>query len=326
MLLAWAAARVDAVAARGFNVLTLAIVAGLVVGNSVYPRFAPRAEPGVQFARQWLLRAGVILYGLRLTLQDVAGVGAAGLAIDALMVASTFALAVFVGTRVLRMDARLAMLIGAGGAICGAAAVMATESVVRARPAQVVVAVATVVVFGTVAMFLYPVLHEVAARWYPPLADPRAFGIYIGSTVHEVAQVIVAGRAVGGEAASVALIAKMARVLMLAPFLLLLAAWLGRRAAGGAGERGMVVPWFAVGFVAVVALNSTPWLPRAVVTGLAGLDTALLGAAMAALGLGTRVAALREAGLRPLLLALVLFAWLVAAGALLNAALGPGLR
>lgn len=321
---AWATSRVEAVAAQGLNVLTLAIVVGIVVGNTVYPRLASRADPGVRFARQWLLRAGVILYGLRLTLQDVGHVGVAGVAVDAIVVASTFALAVLVGVRWLRIEPRLAMLVGAGGGICGAAAVMATGPVVRARPDQIAVAVATVVVFGTIAMFAYPALYGLGLPGLPQ--DERAFGLYIGSTVHEVAQVVVAGRAVGPDAAAVAIIAKMVRVMMLAPFLMLLAAWLARRAKGGPGSHRLEVPWFAVGFVVVVIANSTPWLPRALVASLAGLDVLLLGTAMAALGLGTQAAALRQAGPRPLLLALLLFGWLVVGGAAINAGVAAVVR
>src|SRR5690606_32374158 len=138
------------------------------------------------------------------------------------------------------------MLIGAGSAICGAAAVIAAEPVVRAQPHKVSVAVATVVVFGTLGMFLYPWLYP-----YLGLGE-HAFGVYAGSTIHEVAQVVVAGRAVGEAAGSAAVIEKMLRVMLLAPFLLLLSSRLSREANAGSGEKaGIVIPWFAVLFVAV---------------------------------------------------------------------------
>src|SRR5690606_39395911 len=121
-----------------------------------------------------------------------------------------------------------AMLIGAGSAICGAAAVMATEPVVRAQAHKVSVAVATVVVFGTAGMFLYPWL-------YPHLGlGEHAFGVYAGSTIHEVAQVVVAGRAVGDAAGAAAVIVKMLRVMLLAQFLLVLSSLLSREAGDGA--------------------------------------------------------------------------------------------
>ena len=315
------------VQAAGLSGLSLAIVLGMLVGNLGYARIAAQAGPGVVFSKQNLLRLGIVLYGLRLTVQDVAQVGVAGVLIDAVVVCGTFTLAVWLGTRWLGLERSTAMLIGAGSSICGAAAVLAAEPVVKGRAEQVTVAVATVVVFGTLATFLYPALYALNqhAGWLA--GGEHAFGIYIGSTVHEVAQVVAAGNAIGAQAADTAVIAKMVRVMMLAPFLLMLSAWLLRhpdaaqRASGAMqGAPRVTVPWFAVGFVAVVAFNSLQWLPQPVTAAATALDNHLLAMAMAALGLTTHVSAIRKAGLRPLLLALVLFGWLVAGGALLNQA------
>src|SRR5690606_21506171 len=205
-----------------------------------------------------------------------------------------------------------AMLIGAGSAICGAAAVMATEPVVRAQAHKVSVAVATVVVFGTAGMFLYPWL-------YPHLGlGEHAFGVYAGSTIHEVAQVVVAGRAVSDAAGAAAVIEKMLRVMLLAPFLLVLSSRLAPEAGNG-GRTGIVVPWFALLFVAVAGLNSLQLLPAPAVEALVQLDTVLLAMAMAALGLRTHAGAIRKAGIRPLLLAGALFAFLLLGGYAVNA-------
>src|SRR5882757_8746282 len=175
---------------HGISALTLAIVLGIVVGNSVYPRIAAGSSHGVQFSKQTLLRLGIVLYGVRLTFQDIRHVGIGGVIIDTVVVCSTFALAWLLGTRVFGLDRRTAMLIGAGSSICGAAAVMATEPVVRGRADQVTVAVSTVVVFGTLAIFLYPVLYHANQRFGPFAVSPTAYGIFAGSTIHEVAQVV----------------------------------------------------------------------------------------------------------------------------------------
>ena len=151
-------------AAHGVSALTLAIVLGMVVGNTVYARVGAVAGAGVNLSKVRLLRLGIVLYGLRLTFQDIGHVGWAGVAIDAAVLGSTFALACLLGTRVFGLDRRTAMLIGAGSSICGAAAVMAAEPVVRGRAEQVTVAVATVVVFGTVSIFLYPLIYELNAQ------------------------------------------------------------------------------------------------------------------------------------------------------------------
>lgn len=306
--------------AHGISALTLAIVLGIALGNSVYPRIAAQAAPGVGFSKQWLLRTGIVLYGLRLTFQDIGQVGVAGVLIDALVLASTFALAWWAGTRWFGMDRESALLIGAGSAICGAAAVMAAEPVVRGRAGQVTVAVATVVVFGTLGMFLYPLLYQLNLAHGGLTMGEAAYGVFTGSTVHEVAQVVAAGRAVSEGAADTAVIAKMVRVMMLAPFLVALSLLLarGRATQPGAGRAAIVVPWFAFGFVAVAGINSLHVLPSAVVAAAIDVDTVLLAMAMAALGLTTHVSVLRQAGLKPLMLALLLFGWLIGAGLAIN--------
>ena len=309
---------------HGFGALTLAIVLGMLVGNTVYGRVAGRSAAGVNVAKQTLLRLGVVLYGLRLTAQDIGHVGIAGVMIDALVLGSTFGLACWIGTRWLGMDRKTAMLIGAGSSICGAAAVMATEPVLRARAEQVTVAVATVVVFGTVAIFLYPLLFDLNQQWPLIPGGANAFGIYAGSTIHEVAQVVAAARSVGANAADAAVIAKMVRVMMLAPFLILLSAWMNRGGRTSAAEAAatpkpkMAVPWFAFAFVGVVLFNSLRLLSPQVLAATTEIDTVLLAMAMAALGLSTHLGAIRKAGFKPLLLALILFAWLVVGGALIN--------
>jgi uncharacterized integral membrane protein (TIGR00698 family) len=306
--------------ANGISVLTLAIVLGMLVGNTIYPRIEAISDGGVVFAKLTLLRLGIILYGLRVTFQDVAAVGATGIAIDGIVLTSTFALSWWAGTRIFRLDRTTAMLIGAGSSICGAAAIMAAEPVVRGRAEQAAVAVATVVVFGTLAIFLYPALYHVNEHFHLFAISPRAYGIFAGSTIHEVAQVVAAGRAISDAAGNTAVITKMVRVMMLAPFLAILSGYLSRSTDAGAGRR-IVIPWFAFGFLAVTAVNSMNFLPRALVRTAVDFDSIVLAMAMAALGLGTRFTAVRAAGIKPLALAALLFGWLVLGGAAVNAAL-----
>ena len=314
-------------AAHGLSALTLAIVLGLLLGNTVYPRLAAVCGPGVGLAKQHLLRTGIVLYGLRLTFQDIAQVGWAGVALDALVLASTFGLACLLGQRLLGLDRRTSLLIGAGSSICGAAAVLATAPVAKGRGQDVAVAIATVVVFGTVGMFLYPALYQWNAEHGWISMDAQRYGLYVGATVHEVAQVVAAGAAISPEATSTAVIAKMVRVMMLAPFLLLLALWQTRAApepgsAQPAGLGRIQIPWFALGFVAVAGIHSLGVLPRPLVEWGVQLDNLLLAVAMAALGLTTHVHAVRAAGIKPLLLAALLMAWLLGAGLLLTLWLG----
>jgi uncharacterized integral membrane protein (TIGR00698 family) len=316
-------------ASTGISALTVAIVLGMLVGNTLYPRVAHAAAGGVTFSKQTLLRLGIILYGLRLTFQDIAHVGIAGVAIDSLVLSSTFVLSWWMGTRLFGLDRETALLIGAGSAICGAAAVMATEPVVRGRAEQVTIAVSTVVVFGTVAIFLYPAIFHFIIRNHLLAMSSASYGIFAGSTIHEVAQVVAAGRSISEDAANTAVITKMVRVMMLAPFLAILSAVLARTARGdtvrepnGARQSGgIVIPWFAVGFIGVAACNSLGVLPKTAVAAAVDFDTVILAMAMAALGLTTHVSAVRSAGVKPLALAASLFVWLIFGGGAINAAI-----
>ncbi len=330
--IAWVASQLAALpwfSSKGLSALTIAIVLGMVIGNTVYSWVQAPSAAGVGLSKQQLLRLGIILYGLRLTFQDIGALGVSGVLVDAVVLTSTFVLAQWLGQRWLGLDPRTAILVGAGSSICGAAAVLATAPVAKARPDDVAVAVATVVVFGTVGTFLYPALYQwnLDAQWIH--LPESVYGLWVGSTVHEVAQVVAAGEAVSSSAADMAVVAKMVRVMMLAPFLILLSAWLAKHdgdapPASGAPAQPtsllsrITIPWFALGFVAVAGIHSLGVIPHPVLTAGVQLDNVLLTMAMAALGLTTHVRAVKAAGVKPLLLALILFVWLAGGGLVLN--------
>ncbi|WP_217645537.1 YeiH family protein [Oceanisphaera psychrotolerans] len=286
--------------------LIFAILLGLVLGNVLPGLAGSKWQPGLAFCKKRLLRIGVAFYGINITLQHIAAVGVGALLVDAVMLLSTLALAYWLGRRWLGLDAPTSLLVGAGSAICGAAAILATEPVVRAKSQQTAVAVGTVVIFGTVAMFAYPLLYPLIGF------SPEAMGIYTGATIHEVAQVVAAGSAMGNDVAQTAVITKLTRVMMLAPVLLVLGSWLSRRS--GVEAVRAPQPWFAYGFIAVVVFNSLVQLPPVWVGTIQQLDSWALTMAMAALGLGTHIGALRSVGWKPLLLAAILFLHLVMTG------------
>ena len=286
--------------------LTLAIVLGMLVGNAFGRHLPPVLVPGIGIAQKNLLRLGIVLYALRITFQDIAAVGLPGLALTVFVIASVLVLGTWVGQRWLGLDRDTAILTASGSAICGAAAVLAVERILQAEPGKVAMAVATVVLFGTLNIFLYPPL-------FPWLGlDAHAFGLFTGATVHEVAQVVAIGSAISPATADTAVIVKLTRVMLLMPVLVLIGWRVGRRAEGG--DRPPVVPAFALGFVGVAILNSVVAIPEDVRTSLLTFDTFLLAAAMAALGMETRWTRLRALGPRPLLLAFLLFLWLFSAG------------
>lgn len=287
-----------------FSPLTLAMLAGLAAGT-LAPRLAASGAAGIDFCRGRLLRLGIVLFGLNLTFASFAAVGVKGAALALGMLLGCFALAVLLGQRVFGLDRETTLLIGIGSSICGAAAIIAAEPVVRSGARQTSLAILCVVLFGTVATLAYPML-------YPHLGlSETGFGLYAGATIHEVAQVVATAHAVSEQAANVAVVEKMLRVLMLAPFLMALS-WRCRGADGATGR--IIVPWFALGFVAMSLINTLGLLPEAVRTALLQIDSVLLASAMAALGLQTRLSAVREAGLRPLLLGGALTLFLATAG------------
>lgn len=297
----------------GLSALPLAILLGLIIGNSGLISNVPALDPGLDFAKAKLLRLGIILFGFKLTFQDIAHVGLPGIAIAVAMVASVLVVAWVLGKYLFKMDDETTLLVGTGAAICGAAAVLAAEPVLKAKSHAVSVAVATVVVFGTLAMFLYPLIGHALGM------QPYAYGLYAGSTIHEVAQVVVAGRAFGEEAANYAVIEKMIRVILLAPFLFALSAWLRARTQAATHARTpLVIPWFAVLFMLVGAFNSLHLLDPAWVQGILQFDNWILAAAMAALGVRTHWRSVKQAGAKPLLLATSVFVWLIVGGYAIN--------
>ncbi|MEQ1977177.1 YeiH family protein [Xenorhabdus sp. SGI240] len=306
----------------GLGVLTLAILLGMVIGNTLYPPLKSTCDSGIHFSKHYLLRAGIILYGFRLTFQQITDVGATGILIDVIMLSSTFFMALWIGRAFFRLDSQTVILIGAGSSICGAAAVMATEPVVKAPASKVAVAVSTVVIFGTLAIFIYPWIYQLNAHYQWFNFTQETFGIFSGSTVHEVAQVVAIGHALGSEAENAAVISKMIRVMLLAPFLLLLSSYLSRveikNCNGHSQKSPITIPWFAVFFIATAGFNSFHLLPKSLVNHIVVADTIMLAMAMIALGLTTHISAIRQAGVKPILLALILFVWLVAGGLIVN--------
>lgn len=308
----------------GLSSLTLAILLGMLLGNTVYPSFAERLNAGVGFAKGQILRLAIMFYGFKLTMTQVASVGMPAIMTDALVLTSTFLLTYWLGTKWLKVDRKTTLLIGSGASICGAAAVIAAEPVVKAEAHKVTIAVATVVVFGTIAMLLYPFLYHLG--WLQPWLNAQQYGIYTGSTIHEVAQVVVAGNAISTDVGNTAVVTKMIRVMMLAPFLLILSFALTKSEDENNDEKLSLiarvkqvnVPWFAFIFIVIVILHT--WIPmsESFVQNMVILDDVLLTMAMFALGLTTHLSAIRQAGVKPLILGALIFAWLIVGGGLIN--------
>lgn len=305
--------------------MIIGIIIGMIYANSLRNHLPETWVPGIQFCSKRILRIGIILYGFRLTFKDILYVGTAGIAVDAIVVTVTILGGILIG-RMLKMDRETALLTSVGSGICGAAAVLGAESTIQTKPYKTAVAVATVVIFGTISMFLYPIAYRMGILDL----DPTQMGIYSGGTLHEVAHAVGAGNAMGGEIASVAIIVKMIRVMLLIPVLLILGFWAARRvnaqtSAGVQPGQRLVIPWFALGFLGVIIFNSFDLLPKTTVEAINYFDTFLLTMAMAALGAETSIDKFKKAGPKPFILAFILYIWLAAGGWALSKYLVPGL-
>ena len=274
--------------------LMLAILIGMGVRNFLGRPEA--AKSGLAFALRAPLRLGIVLLGLQVTLGEILGIGWAGLALLAFALASTFVVTLWAGAR-MGVDPGLAQLLAAGTGICGASAIVATNTVTRASDESVAYALATVTLYGTIAMFAYPLI---AASL--PLSH-AGYGLWTGASVHEVAQVVAAGFARGEETGEAATVAKLARVLMLAPLVLLLGAWVARQTRNDARPRAKApLPLFVFGFLAMVLLAGTGWVSGTAQHFAQWATQALLALALAAVGLETDVRKLIAQGWRPLAL------------------------
>lgn len=300
--------------------LIIGILLGMLYANTLRMHLPATWAPGILFCSKTLLRTAIIFYGFRLTFQHVIAVGTAAIVIDIIIVFSVILLGLLLG-KLLKIDSNLAILTSSGSAICGAAAVLGTESVLKdPKPHQTAVAVTTVVIFGTISMFLYPALYRAGVLGM----NPQEMGVYTGSTLHEVAHVVGAGNAMNDSViANTSVIVKMTRVILLVPFLLILSLFVNRNKSVSGGKSKIVIPWFAFGFLAVIGFNSFQLLPQAVTSSVNTLTDFALTMAMTALGTETSFDKFKKVGVNPFLLAFGLFVWLFFGGYFLTKQLLP---
>jgi uncharacterized integral membrane protein (TIGR00698 family) len=295
--------------------LIIGIVLGIIYANTLRGHIPQEWGPGITFSGKTLLRLAIVFYGFRITLHELVDVGIEGLVVSIIMVASTFILGSYIGIKYFKMDKDLAFLTAAGSSVCGAAAVLATEPVVKGEDYKSAIAVSTVVLFGTIAMFLYPILFKMGVFDM----DGKTMGVYIGGTIHEVAQVVATGAGIGGpgsEMANSAVLVKMTRVVLIAPLLLMLGLYLAKTVTTKEGEKKATVgiPMFVLGFLAMIVVNSFIPFPEGVIDTINTLDTFLLTMAMTALGMGTYIEKFKTSGAAPIYVAGIMFVWLLIGG------------
>ena len=316
--------------------LLIAIVLGIVVGN-VLPQLPQIVRPGLDFAAKPLLRLGIVALGAQVVLGDILELGWLVLVLAAVVVA-TGIISGMVLARPFKVDSNLALLIGCGFGICGAAAVAGVESTLKAKKEDVAAAIGLVVLFGTLMIALIPALSAAFGL------APETAGMWGGASTHEVAQVVAIGGIIGPAALQVAVLVKLSRVIMLAPTVAVLSMTMRRSesraqeptaitarstaevgpgatgetgpsgAAGPTGETGPpttpaktkrppIIPLFVLGFLLMAGLRTFGLLPDGAVTGLGWVQTVCLAMAMFALGRGVQWRSLKSLGAGPLGLA-----------------------
>jgi len=313
----------SAIKALGLSPLVIGIVIGIFYSNTLNNQ-TPRAwQSGITFSAKKILRVAIVFYGFRITFGEIADVGMDGFLVSLIMLTSTLILGSWLGYKIFKMDKDTSILTASGASVCGAAAVLATEPVLKAQEHKTSIAVSMVVLFGTISMFLYPLLYTTIfedATGFLHM-NTREFGIYVGGTIHEVAQVVAVPASIPNaseEMANTAVIVKMTRVIMIAPMLIILGLYLtwSARSTDTTSSKKMklVIPWFAVYFIVVSGFNSLHLIPQNIVDVINDIDTFLLTMAMTALGMGTVFSKFKGLGLAPVYTASAMFAWLVIGG------------
>ncbi len=290
----------------GFSLLIIAILMGMIITNILKVQIPKQYDSALAFSTKELLRFAIVLYGFRLTFNDILDVGLVGILTSFIIVFSTFVFGYIIGTKVLKIDKEIVILTSAGSAICGAAAVLATEGVLKNKAYKTSIAISTVVLFGTISMFVYPYLYKFGFIDFVP----KQMAVYLGAALHEVAHVVGASNSLANEVISNnAIIVKMLRVMFLAPFLIVLSIFLFK-SSDKKSKSKITIPWFAVFFILVAGFNSFGFIEDGIIAIVNEIDTFFLAMAMMALGLKTDFNSLKQVGLKPLILASVLFVWL----------------
>ena len=274
--------------------MILAVLLGAVLHNFVGA--PPATHEGAAFSLRRILRFSIVLLGLQITARQAADLGPGALATIVTALVATLGFTIVLG-RALGVPRGLALLIGVGTSICGASAVLAAKAATGGKDEDAAYAVACVTLFGTLAMFAYPLAQGLLHL------SPRAYGLWTGASIHEIAQVVAASFQGGAEAGQFGTIAKLTRVAMMAPVVILLGEMTARLGLAGEGARCRPpFPWFLVGFLALSAFNSFVAIPSEIAAPIGLVTTFLLSMAMAAMGLHTDLGRIRARGVRPLAL------------------------
>lgn len=259
-----------------------------------------KCKEGIEFTSRSILRIGIALLGMRITLEQITALGWGITALVVTLVVVTI-LVSMAAAKILGFKGIFGMLTGGATAICGASAALALSAALPNHPQKEQATLFTVIVvsaFSTIAMIVYPMI----ANWLE--LPPVAAGVFLGATIHDVAQVVGAGYSMSTETGDVATVVKLMRVAMLLPVIICAAMLTRMQGAGSTGKRPPLLPLFAVGFIVFVCINSTGWVPVVIQSGMNDLSRWCLVVAISALGMKTQLKALASVGIKPILLML----------------------
>ncbi len=301
-------------------VMSFAVVLGILAANvpPTAARISGAGQPGLTFCARTLMRAGIVLLGARLALSDLAELGWFALVLVVLVLLLAFA-GTYLLARWHRLPGDQPVLLAAGFAICGASAIGAIAAARGSRAQDSLMPVALVTLCGTLAIGVLPAVMALTGM------PAQVFGFWAGASVHDVGQVVATAQSAGTAALTIAVVVKLARVVMLAPLAAAVAVHRRHaakapraRGTGSEGKQPPVVPLFILGFLALVLLRSTGWLPQPVLNGTALVQEILLAAALFGLGSAVRLRELLRSSLPAISTALL--SWLLIAGLGLGAA------
>jgi uncharacterized integral membrane protein (TIGR00698 family) len=279
----------------GAPVMLFALLLGLALN---FLSADGKCKAGIEFTARTVLRLGVALLGMRITLEQMAGLGWKAVALVVILVVVTISVSM-VAAKAMGFQRLFGMLTGGATAICGASAALALAAALPSHPQKERATLFTVIgvsALSTLAMILYPMIANALGL------SPQAAGVFLGATIHDVAQVVGAGYSMSTETGDTATVVKLMRVAMLVP-VIVVAAMIGRRQGiDSTGKRPPLLPWFAVGFLILACVNSTGWVPLVVQSGINELSRWCLIVSIAALGMKTQLKELAAVGIKPILL------------------------
>ena len=304
-----------------FGAVTVGLFLGIFVANA---RPMSVIDPGAKLARSWFLPIGIVLLGARLSLADILSTGLGAIVVLVIDVVLVLTVAMLLG-RALGLPAKLSALIGVGTAICGNTAIAATAPVIEAEERDLSFAVATITLFGTAAVVVYPLIGHALGM------SDNLFGHWAGAAVNDTSQVAATGFSYSVGSGETATIVKLTRNTLMVPVIFAIGAWFASRQTSPTpnGERRSVatsarkaIPPFLLGFLLLALVNSAGLIPDELADAFVRLSGVFIVMALVGVGLSTKLAALRQTGLKPFLMGLVVATMLAIVSVSLFVAIG----